>query len=92
MLDGPLSCCNPVGCTVSTFATVSWLVEIGAAGVDTGGQSLGPSLSGRGGEFTVKAFRANMVSGVDVLVLTSEDFREELGISTLAVYKPGAKP
>ena len=28
-----------------------------------------------------------MVSGVDVLVLTSEDFREELGISTLAGCK-----
>ena len=34
-----------------------------------------------------KAFRANMVTGVDVLELTSEDSREELGISTLAVRK-----
>ena len=35
----------------------------------------------------MQAFRANMVSGVDVLELTSEDMREELGISTLRVRK-----
>ena len=38
-------------------------------------------------EEVVQAFRANMVSGVDVLELTSEDMREELGISTLRVRK-----
>ena len=35
----------------------------------------------------MKAFRANIVSVVDVLELTSEDFREELGISILAGCK-----
>ena len=44
--------------------------------------SVRPCLEG-----AVQAFRANMVSGVDVLVLTSADFREELGISTLAGCK-----
>ena len=38
-------------------------------------------------EEVVQAFRANMVSGVDVLELTSEDMREELGICTLRVRK-----
>ena len=38
-------------------------------------------------EGVVQVFRANMVTGVDVLELTSEDLREELGISTLAVRK-----
>ena len=38
-------------------------------------------------EEVVQAFRANMVSGVDVMELTSEDMREELGISTLRVRK-----
>ena len=38
-------------------------------------------------EEVVQAFRANMVSGVDVLELTSEDMREELGIRTLRVRK-----
>ena len=44
--------------------------------------SVRPCLEG-----AVQAFRANMVTGVDVLELTSEDLREELGISTLAVRK-----
>ena len=38
-------------------------------------------------EEVVQAFRANMVSGVDVMELTSEDMREELGIRTLRVRK-----
>ena len=38
-------------------------------------------------EEVVEAFRANMVSGVDVMELTSEDMREELGIRTLRVRK-----
>ena len=34
-----------------------------------------------------QAFRANLVSGIDVLALTPDDLREELGISTLAARK-----